>query len=129
MSIDQCSFIYRTVELVQLHQHWNERFYPQHLLDWQMPVLTEKFYELKSKNEKHGQRFECNLEQTWFLKRKIAVWIDMYIIFSANATLQKAYARNTGFLKSINWYAKAIFAIHKWNLPMEFEHGKKSVLD
>lgn len=55
----------------------------------------------------------CDFGQTWFLKRKNAVWIDMYIIFSAKATLQKAYAVNTGFLKSINWYAKVIFVIYK----------------
>lgn len=36
---------------------------------------------------------------------------DKYITFNARVTLQNAYAKNTGFLKSINWYVYEVMIL------------------
>lgn len=67
--------------------------------------------------------YETKISFTWFLTRKMAVWTDIYNIFSANTTPQKAYDINTGFLKSINSNADPIFAIWQ-NLFMQRNYLK-----
>lgn len=78
-------------------------------------IVTQTFFNAKEWTFHFFCTQAVKFIQTWFLKRKIAVWPDKYIIFSAKTTAQNAYDKNTGLLKSINSYADAIFFI-LWNL-------------